>query len=220
MNLIKDNFNIKAFDDESGVIEGYGSVFGNVDSYGDIIDSSAFDDTISSIKSGNADSIKMLWQHNPTQPIGVWTDVSKDEFGLRIKGRLTRGVAQAEEALKLLKDKAINGLSIGFIIPKDGQKIDRKRNANIITKAILKEVSIVTFPANQLARLSNVKNEHDLASYKRQVEQILRDGGLTKEDALQIIARGVYMLKNEKGEPALLDVIECLKTEINKTKNR
>lgn len=219
MKVIKDSLRIKSFDDEKGIIEGYGSVFGNIDSYGDVIDSKAFDETIETLSKGG-DSIKMLWQHNPTQPIGVWTEVTKDNYGLKLKGRLTRGVEKAEEALKLLKDSAINGLSIGFIIPKGGINFDSTIKANIISKAILKEVSIVTFPANELAKLSNVKTDYDLASYKRHIEQILRDGGLTKEDALEIISRGVRMPAKDQSDSDLADVAEYLKQEINKIKNQ
>src|SRR5205085_3645991 len=99
---------------EDGTIEGYGSIFGNVDSYGEMVMPGAF--AASLVEAGRKGrSIKMLWQHDPDRPVGVWDDLAEDKKGLYVKGRLLIDEsAQAREAYGLIKAGAVDGLSIGY----------------------------------------------------------------------------------------------------------
>jgi len=138
-----------------GTFQGYGAVFGNVDLGRDVIAAGAFTDTLA--KSGK---VKMLWQHDPHQPIGVWEQMTEDKRGLFVKGRLliNQGVPKADEAYALLKAGALDGMSIGYEIPEGGATFDDKKRVRTINKAHLWEVSLVTFPMNPKASVTRVKS--------------------------------------------------------------
>lgn len=137
-----------------GTFQGYGAVFGNVDLGRDVIAAGAFADTLA-----KSTKIKMLWQHDPTQPIGVWEHIFEDKRGLFVKGRLliNQGVPKADEAYALLKAGALDGMSIGYEIPDGGATFDDKKRVRTISKASLWEVSLVTFPMNPKANVTRVK---------------------------------------------------------------
>lgn len=183
---------IKAVDGaEEGVIEGYGSVFGNVDRGGDVVAAGAFADSLAEMGMP-----LMLWQHDKREVIGAWTDAVEDERGLRMKGRLALGTQKGREAYELLKMGAISGLSIGY-----GVRADEVRgNVRYIKAADLYEVSIVSVPMNVQARIDAVKaaemSERDFerkltqdAGFSRSVARALMSGGLeavrAKHDAGQ-----------------------------------
>lgn len=148
---------IKAAGDD-GTVEGYGSVFGVRDNYDDVIAKGAF---IQSLKDHKAAGTMpaMLWQHDADKPIGVWTEMVEDEKGLRIKGQLAMETVKGKEAHALLKMGALNGLSIGFMSKE--WAYDRDTEVRTITAIDLWEVSLVTFPANEKARVTNVKASPD-----------------------------------------------------------
>jgi len=155
------SFEIKEIS-EDGTFIGYGSTFGNVDLGRDVIEKGAF---TKSLKRKSIKDIKLLWQHDSHQPIGVWESLSEDDKGLVVKGRLIREVRQAEEAYALMKAGAINAMSIGFSIPKGGHEIDEKKRVRVIKEVDLWEVSVVTFPMNPKAKIRRVKSDasfHDL----------------------------------------------------------
>ena len=135
---------IKATGDD-GSIEGYGSVYGVRDNYDDVIASGAF---AASLKAHNAAGTMpaMLWQHDSSSPIGVWTEMVEDAKGLKIKGRLALDTVRGKEAQALLKMGALNGLSIGFLSKQ--WAYDRETEVRTLTEIELWEVSLVTFPAN------------------------------------------------------------------------
>jgi HK97 family phage prohead protease len=109
---------IKSLDDASGSFEGYGAIFGNIDSYGDIIVRGAFQNCLKSMKPNEC---KLLWQHDTTMPIGVYESIEEDENGLHVKGRLLiNDIEKARECYALLKAGAINGLSIGYSVNQNG----------------------------------------------------------------------------------------------------
>ena len=172
---------------EDGTFTGYGSVFGNVDAYGDIVEAGAFAKSIEKKKPA------LLWQHDPTQPVGVWEELSEDKHGLLMRGRLLIGkVAKATEARELLKVGAISGLSIGYMpvkweYDKDPRDSDEKakRTVRRLKEIDLWEVSLVTFPANDAARVTGVKN---LATIQ-DVEESLRDAGYSRSEAKSLISR-------------------------------
>ena len=176
-------FEVKAVN-EDGTIEGYGSVFGVKDSYADVIKKGAFDKSIKAHKEQKS-MPALLWQHDATQPIGVWTDMAEDAKGLRLKGKLAMDTVKGKEAHALLKMGALNGLSIGFMTKQ--AQYDEKTEIRTLTEVEIWETSIVTFPANTKARVTHVKSADDLATPK-DAERILRDSGFSKADATTFVS--------------------------------
>lgn len=180
---------------EDGTFEGYGSIFGNVDSYGEKVMPGAFKESLARHKADGTMPL-MLWQHDSWQPIGIWEDLAEDAKGLRGKGRLLSGVRAADEALILLKAGAIQGLSIGY------RELDVEPDGNIrlLKKLDLLEISVVSFPANRRARVDGVKNERFEEFARRlrdgepmpikEFEDILRDAGVPKSMATRIASVG------------------------------
>lgn len=176
---------IKATGDD-GTVEGYGSVFGVKDNYDDVIASGAFQDTLKAHKAAGT-MPAMLWQHDAAEPIGVWTEMAEDAKGLRIVGKLALDTVRGKEAHALLKMGALNGLSIGFMSKQ--WAYDRDTEVRTLTEIDLWEVSLVTFPANGKARITNVKAA-DIAGLKtiRQAEKALRDAGFSDDAAKALVA--------------------------------
>ena len=181
-------FEIKAVNAD-GTVEGYGSVFGVRDNYDDVIAQGAF---IQSLKDHKAAGTMpaMLWQHDADKPIGVWTEMVEDEKGLRIKGQLAMETVKGKEAHALLKMGALNGLSIGFMSKE--WAYDRDTEVRTLTAIDLWEVSLVTFPANEKARVTNVKSADEMATPK-DAEKALRDAGFSKSDATAFVSRVMRM---------------------------
>ncbi len=150
---------------DSGIFEGYASVFHVIDAAQDIIMPGAFCDTLNSKK------VKLLWQHEHSRPIGKILRLSEDKSGLYIKAQLILDIQQGQEAYSLLKSDVINGLSIGYI-PLT-HKIDHNTGVRKITKVELWEISLVTFPANQFATVTNCKQHIDLNAVLQKASSIL-----------------------------------------------
>lgn len=176
---------IKATGDD-GSVEGYGSVFGVRDNYDDVIASGAFAQTLKDHKSAGT-MPAMLWQHDSCEPIGVWTEMVEDGKGLKIKGKLALDTVRGKEAHALLKMGALNGLSIGFVSKQ--WAYDRDTEVRTLTEIDLWEVSLVTFPANEKARITGVKAA-DVAAVTtvRQAEKALRDAGFSDDAAKAFVA--------------------------------
>lgn len=183
---------------DDGVVEGYGSVFGVRDNYDDVIAAGAFDASLKGHRAAGS-MPAMLWQHNPSEPIGVWTEMAEDAKGLRIKGQLALDTTRGKEAHALLKLGALNGLSIGFMSKQ--WAYDRETEVRTLTEIDLWEVSLVTFPANQKARVTNVKSAPDDIVAPKDAERILRKAGFSKADATAIVAR-VMRLGEQRSESA------------------
>lgn len=177
---------VKATGDD-GSIEGYGSVFGVRDNYDDVIASGAFAATLKAHKDAGT-MPAMLWQHDSSEPIGIWTSMVEDARGLRIIGKLALDTVRGKEAYALLKMGALNGLSIGFISKQ--WAYDRDTEVRTLTEIDLWEVSLVTFPANEKARITGVKSGGGASEIQtiRQAEHALRDVGLSADDAKALIA--------------------------------
>lgn len=186
---------IKAAGDD-GTVEGYGSMFGVRDSYDDIIAPGAFAASLAAHKSAGT-MPAMLWQHSSSEPIGIWTEMVEDAKGLRIKGQLALATARGKEAHELLKMGALNGLSIGFV--SKNWIYERETDTRTLTEIDLWEVSLVTFPANQAARVTNVK-AGDIAELKtvRQLERALRDAGLSEGAAKAFVAQAKRIALDER----------------------
>jgi HK97 family phage major capsid protein/HK97 family phage prohead protease len=140
---------------EAGNFAGYASVFGNPDNHNDVIIKGAFTRTL--IENENGKAIKFLWQHNPHEPIGFFTKIFEDAYGLYVEGKLLLDVQRAREAYALLKNNAIEGLSIGFTV-RDFE-YDTKTSARLLKDIDLWEVSLVTFPANEAAQITAIKSD-------------------------------------------------------------
>lgn len=140
-------------------VSGYASVFGLKDQGGDIVMPGAY---AASLKrhQANGGKVRMLWQHDQAQPIGVWDEITEDAHGLRVKGRLLSDVARGREAAALLEAGAVDGLSIGYRtiraekVPGGGRKL---------VELDLWEVSLVTFPMLPDARVAAKSAPRDLA---------------------------------------------------------
>lgn len=185
---------------DNGTLEGYGSVFGVRDTYDDVIASGAFVDSLKEHKAAGT-MPAMLWQHDPGEPIGVWTDMAEDKKGLHVKGQLALSTTRGREAFELLKMGALNGLSIGFkSVPGTSRYNDD--GVRVLTALELWEVSLVTFPANERARITGVKaSEIATITTIRQAEQALRDAGYSADAAKAFIASVKRVALEERDAP-------------------
>lgn len=138
--------------DSVGIFEGYASLFNREDLGRDVILPGAF---ATSLARRGARSIKMLYQHDPAQPIGVWLTVAEDVRGLQVKGRLDLDVARAREVHSLMRSGALDGLSIGYRAVKATR--DAKTGVRRLAEIDLWEISVVTFPMLPDARVTRVK---------------------------------------------------------------
>ncbi|MEP4195379.1 MAG: HK97 family phage prohead protease [Aliishimia sp.] len=131
-------------------IEGYASLFGEGDQGGDVVGKGAY---AASLKGAAKDGrkIKMLWQHDPAQPIGVWDDVREDAKGLWVKGRLLEATQKGREAAALIEAGALDGLSIGYRTVRASKD---EKGQRLLTELELWEVSLVTFPMLPSARVA------------------------------------------------------------------
>ncbi len=136
-----------------GVFSGYASVFGEVDLGRDTIERGAFRQSLCERGAGQ---VRMLYQHDPAEPIGAWKTIREDARGLYVEGVLSPGVARAREVFSLMKTGALDGLSIGFRSVK--ARTDAKTGVRRILEAELWEISVVTFPMLPSARVSDVKH--------------------------------------------------------------
>lgn len=136
-----------------GTIEGYASLFGEIDQARDMMMPGAFTQTL---KQRGLRKIPMLFQHDPAEPVGVWLDLSEDFRGLKARGRLIPEIARGRELLALLRAGAIDGLSIGYRTVR-GQ-IDPRSRVRKLYQIDLWEISIVTFPLLHGARVRAVKD--------------------------------------------------------------
>lgn len=144
------------------VVAGYASLFGKRDQGGDVVEKGAYAASLKTLASGGR-AVKMLWQHDPAQPIGVWDEVREDATGLWVKGRILTEVERGREAVALLAAKAIDGLSIGYRTIKaerDGKGLRHLQELE------LWEVSLVTFPMLPEARVSAKGDTPDTETWR------------------------------------------------------
>lgn len=181
---------------EAGTFEGYASVFGGVDSYGDTILNGAFSSTLR--QNGLP---KMFYGHDWSMPIGKWVSAKEDDKGLYVKGELTPGLSLASDVHAALKHGTLDGLSIGGFV-KQGD-YDTTENGRVIRKwSRLVEVSPVVFPADGNAKIDaeSVKGADLIEAINeiesvRDFESLLRDAaGLSKGAAVALVARARVVL--------------------------
>lgn len=188
---------------DSATFEGYASVFGGVDSYGDTIVRGAFASTL------RANGMpKMFFNHDWSGlPIGKWLSAKEDDHGLLVSGEFTPGIRLADETRAAIKHQTLDGLSIGGMLKKgDYQDTDTGR---VITKwSTLVEISPVVFPADGAARIdaSSIKSQDLIESINeietiRDFERFLRDaGGLSKSLSTSLVGRARVVFA--AGEPS------------------
>ena len=172
---------------DEGTFEGHASIFGNIDLGGDVIVHGAFENSLKASKAEGR-MPKFLW-HNTDKPLGIFEDMAEDKKGLLVKGRFNLGTQIGREAFSDVKIGAVDGLSIGFV-PK---KVSRDETSGIrrIEELLLKEVSIVTFPMNEGARINAVKSIAQQVKTIREFEDFLRDvGGFSRNTAKAIATSG------------------------------
>jgi len=201
-------FTLKAVEGDEGLIEGYGSVIGNVDSYGDVVIPGAFGETMAAHKAKGT-MPKMLWQHDTSQPIGVWEEVVEDGTGLRVRGRLLLDVPKGAEAYALLKAGALDGLSIGYRVKDGGMNPDTR--VYELRSVDLLEVSLVTFPANEQATVTRVKTR---PATVRDFEKMLRDHGFSRKEAADISRNGFTAGAGARDASATSDVGSDTRDEV------
>ncbi len=148
-------------------ISGYASLFGARDQGGDMVQKGAYQKCLKALNG----RVKMLWQHNPHQPIGVWDEVVEDDRGLRVKGRLLTDVQAAREAQVLLEAGAIDGLSIGYRT----KRSEKAGSGRLLHEIELWEVSLVTFPMLSEARVQPSDEEEALAQNLADTFRAARD---------------------------------------------
>lgn len=154
-------------------IEGYASLFGSSDQGGDVVEKGAYASSLSRARSTGR-RIKMLWQHDPSEPIGIWDEVREDEQGLWVKGRILTEIARGREAAALIAAGAIDGLSIGYRTVKARSN---KRGVRHLMELDLWEVSLVTFPMLPQARVAAKAEEsggENLRAMARIIEEARR----------------------------------------------
>jgi HK97 family phage prohead protease len=132
-----------------GTVEGYASLFGEIDQARDMVMPGAFE---ASLRLRPVRRVPMLFQHDPAEPIGVWLELTEDFRGLYARGRLIPEVVRARELLALLKAGTADGLSIGFRTVNG--RLDPKTRVRKLHAIDLWEISLVTFPLLSGARLA------------------------------------------------------------------
>lgn len=171
---------------DNGTFEGIASVFGELDSQRDIVVKGAFVDSLKSRYEERKRFVPMLWQHDTKQPIGVYPTLKEDQSGLIVKGACNMDVQQGHEAHALMKQGALSGLSIGYTTQDD--EWDAKGKARILKRVDLWEISPVTFPSGDGARVTSVKSIEGLDTLS-DCEQLLRDAGFSKSETLAFVSR-------------------------------
>jgi len=208
---------------DTGVMEftGYGAVFDNVDAYGDVIQKSAFTAYVNAVKSGVQQWPVMLLQHggwgvgnNDMTPVGIWTDMAEDDIGLKLTGRFadTQNGIECYQLVKMEPRPAITGLSIGYYALDVAYGGKNDNFDRLIKQIELLEISLVTFPANDKARVTGVKSAAEYT--ERDFERLMQDAGFTRKEARIILNDGFKSLiaKQDAGDQALkqlLASIEC-----------
>lgn len=178
-----------ASDESIGSFTGYASTFGgDPDNHGDIVAPGAFQKSLAKHAAAGTRPA-LLWQHDQSNPVGVWTSFQENAQGLLADGRLTMDVPQAKAAHALAKDGAL-ALSIGYMIPPGGAEL--VKGVRLLKEIDLVEVSLVGIAANSNARILSVKSAFDPADPNpRDFERAARDAlGLSAREAKRLMAGG------------------------------
>jgi len=198
---------LKFSSSKTGIFEGYASKFGGVDSYGDTIMKGAYEKTLKEDRRPS-----MFVNHDSHQvPVGDWIELSEDDHGLLVAGKIDMNHKDGPTVYSALKRGAMSGMSIGYKVAKGGG-VENDNGGQDLSKIILKEISVVNFPADDLARVSNVKTEILGLKTIRDFEMFLRDsGGFSKSMA---IAYTSQIMKLKRSDSVADDEIAELKARV------
>lgn len=193
---------LKKFAPATGEFEGYASTFGNEDQGQDVVCKGAF---VNSLTQRPITKVKMLYEHDPTQPIGKWTEAFEDDHGLMVKGKLlVADIQKAREVQALMSEQILDGLSIGFRVAPGGAETSRGSNSVRLLKNVeLHEISTVLFPMNVEAAITSVKA--DLLLTEREFERLFTQDAerlglpkLTRSEVRQYFLPGLKSLIKAK----------------------
>jgi HK97 family phage prohead protease len=205
--LALNNVSLKFANADTGMFGGYASTFGGVDSYNDTIMAGAYANVIDAVMSGSARMPKMFCNHKSWDvPIGKWVKMYEDDKGLYVEGELTMGNPQAAVVKAAMLHETVDGLSIGYMLkPSDVEysEIDGQTIRIIKNISELAEVSVVTFPADDMARvdLTSVKNSLDQIESIKDFEDFLREaGGFSKSLATATASRAKRLFTRSESE--------------------
>ena len=183
---------------DAGIFEGYASVFNGLDSYNDTILPGAYKKSLDSNK-----QVAMLFNHSSFRSdmparIGKWLEMSEDQRGLYVKGKLALGHPTADAVYAAMRHETIDGLSIGYSVPQDGAEF--RDNVRYLKQIDLHEISVVDFPADSAARISmdSVKNDIEAIKTIRDIERFLKDSGnFSTQSAKALLAQIKRVLRDE-----------------------
>lgn len=193
---------------EDGHISGYCSVFGQVDTYADTIEPKAYDAVVAS----GAKPLMFFNHSSYGVPIGAWDKLSVDARGLFIEGRLNLNNKQGKEVYEALKFGSMNGLSVGIYMQDEDVECDAEGVRHIKNVRELYEVSIVNFPADKNARISDIKS--DTIKSIRDVENSLCEVGFSQSDAKGVISLVKTALTKEQRDAEKAKAEEAIKAHI------
>lgn len=190
-------------DGAQGMFEGYASVFSNTDADGDIILPGAF----KSVLAGQSRPVAMFFNHRTREiPVGKWESLQEDSKGLLVRGQLTPGHSVASDLKAAMQHGTVEGMSVGFSAMKDDFDVLPGGGRVFKSVARLHEISVCTFPANELAAVSSIKSADGIETI-RDVENWLRDSvGFSKSEAVGFIARLKSAVRSES-EGSEIDAI-------------
>lgn len=213
-------------DSKTGMFSGYGAVFGNTDSYGDVIEKGAFRDTLREWEQ-RGKLPPMLLQHgggmfggaaDDMLPIGKWLSMEENSKGLKVEGQLfAMATERGQYIYEGLKSGVLDGLSIGFRVKKYTRGTKPSEPARRLEAIDLMEVSVVTFPANGKARVSGVKASERIKTI-RDFEDFLRDAGGFSNAAARAIASGGFKAADPRDEDGA-DLMAALRRNIETLRN-
>ncbi len=167
------DFDVRFAADDAGTFTGHAAVFGERNSYNEIVKPGAFARTLASHHSRGTKP-PMLWSHRTDEIVGVWTDIREDDTGLAVTGKLVTETARGKEALALMQAGALTGLSIGF---RARQQERGPNGLRILSEIELVEISLVALPAAGSARIKQVRHASDVASFVNSCREAARSLG-------------------------------------------
>lgn len=194
--------------DNARTFSGYGSVYNVVDSYGTTFAPGCFAESLAAHRTAGTMPFMFLNHDLYSLPIGKWSAMEEDNYGLRVEGELLDTV-DGLDTYKVLKAGAVNGLSIGFI-PQEYNTHDDEEHRATFTKVELVETSVVTFPSNKAARVDEVRSLIQDGMSIRQLEDFLREHGVSRAAAIAVVSQfeSKSELKRMEDERALLAAMD------------
>jgi uncharacterized protein len=212
MKYLDRPFEVKDMDGK-GRFTGYGSVFDELDSYRERVKRGAFKNTLAKFKSLKR-KVPMLWQHSSREPMGVYDELKEDNYGLYVEGSINMKTQVGIEGYALMEQGALSGLSIGYdtVMFKD----DQNALVRDLIELDLWEISPVTFPAGDSARIQTVKSWDELTTLRECEDALQNTFGLSSSEATKMVAR-IKAASGTQGEPVkqskgLQDLFQELKS--------